>query len=124
MLLLLAVYFVSLNPSLTLLGITIPTGYATTAALAGFIALIAGLFYLRSGRKCLVAKQPPKRAPLSLEDAEGALAEHQAKHADYVMHCTIGYVKMIFAILLLGAAALLFIDAYLARCGMGFMNLW
>ena len=124
LLLLLAVYFVSLNPSLTFFGFTVQTGYATTAALVGAIALLAGLFYLRSGRKCLVAKQPPKRAPLSLENAEQALAEHQAKHADYVVHCTIGYVKMLFAVLLLGGAALLFVDAYLARCGMGFLNLW
>ena len=124
LLLLLAVYFISLNPSLTFFGITIPTGPATTTALVGLIALLAGMYYLRESRKCLSGKKPPKRSPLSLEDAEAALAEHQAKHADYVIHCTGGYAKFLVAMLLFGLAALLLVEAYLARCGMSFLNLW
>ncbi len=114
LLLLLAVYFISINPSLTFFGVTIPTGYATTAGLVGLIALLGGLYYLRAGRKCLVGKRPPRRVGEALS----------AKHTDYIIHCTGGYAKIIIGLILLGSAALLLVDAYLARCGMAFLNLW
>ena len=114
LLLLLSVYFISINPSLTFAGVTIPTGYPTTAALVGLIALLAGLYYLRAGRKCLLTKRPPRRVGEELGP----------KHTEYIMHCTGGYAKVIISTLLLGGAALMLVEAYLARCGMGFLNLW